>query len=349
MDKRVFIAVGHGRRPDGTIDPGARNTHQDGRKSEQSEGHIIVHHLAGFLRQADVWVEAQRSGDPNFAGVEGYTQRANRLGVDLALTVHHDWHAAPRGFFCHWSGGAGPDAERDARRRVNKRAADAIYAAVEQAGSFPLRPSWHKQRDDLTFCTRARVPSVLIECDRIGEVRDHEGLARAIANGVLDHLGVPRTAAQSITVGDHGRDVTSWQQTLDRLYPGHRAAGRPTGVFDADTLERTCFVLDAAGLTAAEPARPRVGAVTREAAERLLREPWAGKRVRAKTEVRYYGQPGWHPQNAPAGLLDGGKTFSGGIIQLRKVGAGRQYEVFTRDATKRFWVTASPTFVDLID
>jgi N-acetylmuramoyl-L-alanine amidase len=349
MDKRVFVAVGHGRRPDGTIDTGARNTHQDGRKSEQSEGHVIVQHLAGFLRRADVWVEAQRAGDPNFAGVEGYTQRANRLGVDLALSVHHDWHAAPRGFFCHWSSGAGTTAERDARRRINQRAADAIYAAVEQTGSFPMRPSWHKQRNDLTFCTRTRVPAVLIECDRIGEVRDHEGLARAIADGVLDHLEVPRSAAKTITVGDRGSDVISWQQTLDRLYPRHRAAGRPSGVFDEDTLERTCFVLDATGLTAAEPARPRVGAVTRQAAAQLLREPWAGKRVRAKTGLRYYGQPGWHPQNAAAGLLDAGKLFDGGIIQHREVGDGQQYEVFTRSATKRFWITASSRFVDLID
>jgi hypothetical protein len=104
-----------------------------------------------------------------------------------------------------------------------------------------------------------------------------------------------------------------------------------------------------AGLTAAEPARPRVGAVTRQAAGQLPREPWVGKRARAKADLRYDGQPGWHPQHTAAGPLAAGTLFDGGVIQHREVGDGHQYEVFTRSATKRFWITASPRFVDLID
>jgi hypothetical protein len=196
VSRHVYLAVGHGRRPDGTMDSGAVS--KDGRKSEQSEGAIIVGHLARYLRSAGVRVTAQSQGDPNFAGRSGYTQTANRLGVDLALTIHHDWHQAPRGFFCHWAGGAGTTVERAGREATNRRAADALYAAVKDAG-FPMRPSWHKRRTDLTFTTRTTVPAVLVECDRIGEVTDHCGLAEAIGRGVLDFLGLPPTEDDEMT------------------------------------------------------------------------------------------------------------------------------------------------------
>ena len=350
MTKHVFIAVGHGRTPAGVIDSGARNQHQDGSKSEQSEGGIIVAHLARLLRSAGVRVTAQRPGDPNFSGRQGYTAEANRLQPDLALSVHHDWYRAPRGFFCHWAGGAGTWLERTARQRVNKRAADAMFAAVQQAGTFPMRPSWHKPRTDLTFCTGTRVPAVLIECDRIGEVRDHEGLALAIANGVCDHLGIPRPPVdRTITVGDRGPDVAEWNATLARLFPAHPASATTTDRFTAGTVERTLLVLRYAGLTAADPARPRVGPATRDAAAKMAREPWAGKRVRIKTDgLRYYSTPGWHPDNRPAGAGRAGFWFGGGIVQLHTVGAGRQYEVFSLKGAGPLYITASPVHVDVL-
>lgn len=334
----VLLAIGHGTTPTGVFDPGAMTA--DGRKSEQTEGALIVPPAANRLRAAGVTVTAQRVRDPNFAGRTGYTQLANRLGVDLAVSVHHDWRGAPRGAFGHWAGGAGTAAERQRRQTVNKRAADAIYNAVQDAG-FPMRPAWHKPRTDLTFTTATRVPAVLWECDRIGEVTDHDRYGRALADGILDFLGVA-VPGRTITVGDRGPDVAEWNATLRRLFPHHPAASNRGDRFDVGTVVLTNLVLRYAGLTAADPNRPRVGPATRDAAERLAREPWAGKRVRIRTAgLRYYRQPGWWPDQTPAGHGVAGRWFGAAIVRKLEVGAGWQYEVASRRIGGYLYVTAS--------
>jgi hypothetical protein len=345
VTRHIFLAVGHGRRPNGTIDPGAMTA--DGRRSEQSEGDLIVQHCARILRDAGFRVTSQRAGDPNFAGTNGYTATASRLGVDLAVSVHHDWNRAPRGFFCHWASGAGTAAQKTARLKVNRAAADAMFAAVAEAG-LPTRPSWHKERTDLTFTTATTVPAVLVEADRVGEVADHEAMGRAIAFGICDFFGTPRPG-RIISFGDHGHDVERWNLTLDRLFPHHRGAGLSANRFDAFTVERTLLVLRYGDMTASDPARPRVGLVTRGVAERMLKEPWVGKRVKIKTNgLRWYPTPGWHPQTPAGGQSPKGAVWHGGIVRLLEVGAGRQYEVLTRGAALSRYVTASPAHVELI-
>jgi len=165
---KVYLAVGHGRRPDGTIDPGATL----GSATEQNQGEPIVEACAARLLAAGLNVRWQKAGDPNFPG---YTKAANEYGADLAVSVHHDWSGAPRGAFGFWISPEG------------KRAADAIFRAVERAG-FPMRPSWHKRRDNLHFLNNTRMPAVLWECDRVGSVTNHSRYGRALAKGILDYF-----------------------------------------------------------------------------------------------------------------------------------------------------------------
>jgi hypothetical protein len=223
MTKKVFLAVGHGRRPDGTLDNGA----SAGGANEQNQGAPIVQAAAAVLRAAGVQVWAQRAGDGNFPI---YTAEANRLRVDLAVSVHHDWVGAPRGAFGHWAGGAGTTTERAAREVVSKRAADAMYRAVQAAG-FPMRPSWHKKRTDLHFTTRTTVPAVLWECDRIGMVTDHTRYGRALATGILDFLGID----------DGGDELTPEQAKLLERAARDAAAARALA---QDAVERLAVLED---------------------------------------------------------------------------------------------------------
>jgi N-acetylmuramoyl-L-alanine amidase len=169
---KVYLAVGHGRRPNGTYDPGATA----GKATEQNQGDPIVQAAAKRLRDLGVTVRAQRAGDANFVG---YTREANEWGADLAVSVHHDWSGAPRGAFGFWYPGSAQ----------GKRLADAIYKAVEAAG-FPMRPSWHKSHSRLYFLNNTRMPAVLWECDRVGQVTDHAKYGRALADGIARYLGI---------------------------------------------------------------------------------------------------------------------------------------------------------------
>lgn len=173
---KVYLAVGHGDRDNGTFDPGAVG----GGWTEQTAGDIVVAEAAKLLRGAglDVRDEANRD-DPNFPGT---TRQANAWGADLLVSVHHDWVGAPEGAFGHWVSDAG------------KEAADHIQRTVGSAG-FPLRPSWHKRRTDLYVLNNTDMPAVLYECGKIGQegldtVEELEQMGHAIAAGIVDWAGV---------------------------------------------------------------------------------------------------------------------------------------------------------------
>lgn len=173
---KVYLAVGHGHRDNGTFDPGAVGNGWD----EQVAGDIVVAVAAKLLRDAglDVRDEANRD-DPNFPGT---TRQANAWGADLLVSVHHDWIGAPEGAFGHWVSSGG------------KEAADHIQQAVGSAG-FPLRPSWHKRRTDLYVLNNTDMPAVLYECGRIGQndldtVGELERMGAAIAAGIAAWAGI---------------------------------------------------------------------------------------------------------------------------------------------------------------
>lgn len=195
---RVFVAVGHGVRSDGTMDPGATTT--DGR-SEQSEGDPIAQAMANRLERAGVSVRLVGQGGPNWSGA---AQRANSWGADLAVEIHHDWRGAPRGAFGHWWPGSSE----------GKRAADAMLAEVRSQLDYPVRLSWHRGRQ-LAWLRTTNMPAVLWESDRIGEVRDHEAYGRALADGVLAYLGVTALEGSEPDEGDD--DMALSDEDIDRI------------------------------------------------------------------------------------------------------------------------------------
>lgn len=196
---KVYLAVGHGRRPDGTNDPGATS----GSATEQNQGDPIVRAAAAALRDAGVEVKHQVKGDPNFVG---YTAAANEWGADVAVSVHHDWEGAPRGAFGFWFPGSAQ----------GKALADAMLDAVDDAG-FPLRPSWHKERGNLWFLRKTRMTAVLWECDRVGSVKDHDAYGRALAAGIVAygaaHLGLDAPDREPATPADEP-STDGWTETL---------------------------------------------------------------------------------------------------------------------------------------
>lgn len=179
--KKVYLAVGHGIKPDGRYDPGARSV--DGEWTEQSAGDIVVAEAQRLLEQAGVVVVSEAySDDPAF---EGSIRTVNTGNYNLAVTIHHDWNKAPSGGFGFWHPGS-----------LGKAAADAILGAYKRAG-LPTRDSWHKARQ-LAFTSRTRCPAVLWECGRVGEY-DEQGLrvvGRAVAEGIAAYLGVPLDAPE---------------------------------------------------------------------------------------------------------------------------------------------------------
>ena len=175
---KILLAVGHGLKSDGTQDPGALSA--DKRWSEQTAGDYIVAEAAKELREwgAEVRDEAFKA-DPNYPGS---VMAANAWPADYAVEVHHDYNLASVGAFGHWY------------RDDSKAFADSIQASVGAAG-FPLRPSWHKWRGDLTFIKATRMPSVLYECGRIGQStldtpEELRAMGRAIARGIALHVGL---------------------------------------------------------------------------------------------------------------------------------------------------------------
>lgn len=224
---KIYLAVGHGERPDGTFDPGAVG----GGWSEQSAGDIIVAEAARVLRDAGLQVKDEADqDDPNFVGT---ATEANRWGADVLVTVHHDWIGAPVGAFGFWVTGAG------------KRVADSIQQAVGDAG-FPLRPSWHKYRDNLYVLNKTNMPACLYECGRIGQDKlnteaELKAMGRAIAHGVADWADVPLEddmdkdtiakidaifAEVCVAKDDKVPGAPSGRTLRDRIYQTNSAAGR---------------------------------------------------------------------------------------------------------------------------
>ena len=176
----VFYANGHGIQPSGRHDPGAVSA--DGRWNEQSAGDHITAAAAAASRSAGLTVTHEAfTDDHNYVGT---TRRANELGVDLVVEIHHDWNRAPEGAFVHWH-----PSSSDGRAL-----ADHVLEAIGAAG-FPLRRDWHKPRGELYILRNTRMPAVLVEVGRIGqasidEAAELEAMGRAIAAGVHAHLGV---------------------------------------------------------------------------------------------------------------------------------------------------------------
>jgi len=160
-----------------------------------------------------------------------------------------------------------------------------------------------------------------------------------------------------VGIGDRNPLVRDWKELASKALPDHPAAFRnPDDRFGPQTLRLTSAVFDLVGLKAADPSNPRVGprsfAAVREHLATRVAEPWRGKQVRARADVkdpglRFYRNPGWHPDNPTDGFLRAGWRFAGGIHELRAVGDGQQYRVSNSNGDMR-WITASQRFVELV-
>lgn len=210
---KVHIAVGHGRRDNGSFDPGAVGNGW----TEQTAGDIIVARAAAVLSSHGLGVthEADQD-DPNFVGT---VRDANRLDVDLLVSVHHDWTGGVDGTFGFWN----PNSKH------GERATRAIVAAAGARG-FRTVPKWTKARGDLYVLNASKMPATLIECGRIGDASldervELEQMGEAVAEGVLRYFGIARQASAPKPAGKAASNADEAISQIARLV-GHNHGTR---------------------------------------------------------------------------------------------------------------------------
>ena len=171
--RRLYLAVGHGRTPEGRWDVGA----EGGGTNETVAGQVVVDEMVQVLRgRADLQVAAESGDHPN---VVGSVARANAGRFDDCIAIHHDQVQAPTGAFAHWhpaSGAAGALAER-------------LVRGLEDIG-LQRRDDWHRPRPRLYFVRRSECTAVLVEVGRIGEHGPERlrEIGRALAGAYLAQL-----------------------------------------------------------------------------------------------------------------------------------------------------------------
>lgn len=198
----VYIAEGHGRRPDGTFDPGAR----DGDHSEQRDSKPVAEACTRVLRNAglDVISESDMADDPNFYGT---TALANEAEVRCVVSFHYDWNQAPPGAFAIW------------KTTEGRRLGEAIERRVNEAG-FSIRDYSGNPRS-LYLLNNSNAPAVIFECGRIGhedidETHEQEAMGEAAARGILDWLGIEQEAPVSLPINkdSHKEEIRHVQEML---------------------------------------------------------------------------------------------------------------------------------------
>jgi len=191
-------------------------------------------------------------------------------------------------------------------------------------------------------------------CAAIVAAYPHLDLARLLSGApepdMTEEADAPPSTAPSamvVTVGDKGDDVRAWQRDLLALL-GSDALPRwgADGDFGAETVAATNRAFRKLGLTSSDVARPLVGPRSRGAMDTALGrsgQAWVGKRLVARRSVRFYNSPQWH---SPAGHMQPRHQFPNIEARLH-VGAGVQYRVRNSAGRGPFYVTASPTYVEL--
>lgn len=173
----VYLAVGHGKRPNGTFDPGAIG--KDGRY-EHYESTEVAAECVNALERSGVAVKHEVHGsagpeDPNYSGSIKVVNQGN---YKCAVEIHFDWNKAPDGGFGHWY-------------RAGKPIADTVLKRWMDA-ELPVRLSWHKRRTDLSFLKYTNPPAMLWECGRIEDwpPEVNRKMGEAIAAGICDWLDI---------------------------------------------------------------------------------------------------------------------------------------------------------------
>lgn len=213
---KIYLAVGHGRKPSGAFDPGA--VAPDGTR-EYDVARRVVEAAEPLIEARGVQVVSEVEGygatmDPNYVGS---TRQVNGKGYAMAVEVHLDWHKAPRGGFALYLTEAG------------KRIADAMHDAWRKVG-LPQRAN--VKRTDLYFLKNTDCPAVLIEVDRVGaDVAPGPYVARmaeAVARGVVAALGLAWEQPAAPAPRPAERPVQTPLEALGRIKDlvGHKVGRR---------------------------------------------------------------------------------------------------------------------------
>lgn len=167
-----FVGVGHGRRPDGTYDPGAVY----GDLTEHVLAHAVVDGIATGLTRSGLAIFAEQDAgaghDPNWSGSAA---TANHLRTRRALEVHFNasaTHRASGAEAFHWPGNA-----------HGASLAGALAGACAHLLGIPDRGP--KDGSHLGFLRHTNMTAVLLEVAFI----DHPGDGAAVRAADLHALG----------------------------------------------------------------------------------------------------------------------------------------------------------------
>ena len=189
----IYLARGHGIRPDGVYDPGAAGNGW----TEQTAVDVVAPVVTADLERAGIRVIDEGENDPNFVGS---IRAANHLDVDACIALHFDWS---RGWDSH--------AYHHSTSVEGAKLAHAIVKALSRAGR-PIKAPGAWDRDGLAIVSKTKMTGVLVELGRIGdpsndEISELEAIGHAVAAGIANHYGVtippeaPPRVTRAVAVG----------------------------------------------------------------------------------------------------------------------------------------------------
>jgi N-acetylmuramoyl-L-alanine amidase len=227
---KVAIDPGHGGRDPGAVGPGGTK--------EKTVTLAVSLLVDRYLRQAGVATFLTRSydvalGSDTRTDLIARTKAINAAGCDIAVSIHCDSLKPTNDHFGVYVIEIGGRAENLAHAIINR---------VKRATGW----SWGSDDDgvrekNLHMVRETKMPAVLIECNfisnptREAELKDpafQEKLARAIADGILDYLGVEREEEddlKQVKINIDGKPVKNGYLIDNTAYVPARAIAEALG------------------------------------------------------------------------------------------------------------------------
>ena len=216
---QLFLGVGHGITTDGRFDQGAQ---APGRNEYELNFAVVAAAAAALTRSGVSFFNEEAAGkghDPDFMGS---TVKANDLGVQLAIEVHHN-SSDPPGSGCEMCVHSGTSG---ANLTLGRRIAELLH---ESLGIIVRHGDGLSVRDDLHFLRKTNMPAMIPEISFVNSPTDRPINGRAdygtkageaIAQAVCEFFGKPfvppngaqpaaATVAHGGTGGSQGTAVVS--------------------------------------------------------------------------------------------------------------------------------------------